>query len=168
MTSSTTSTTSTTLTTTITYSYGGNVGTSVSVTTGYPIYLCAAGGGSGASYTVDDSNGGYNPVGHTSSNVCSDTGATTIAGIGVSSSAYTIANCTVSTTNKFTVSTSGSFVAILIANGYLGGSVSLPSGCSVLAEPTYGYSQAYVIGCNSMAAGTYAVTLNIATGGTPL
>ena len=163
----------------------------VSLPKGYNVYLCAA----GANYTfatsppaiswivmqnaTDPSPGVGASVGYQTSRNCTayTTGATapglTMAGLGMNFTnglyVSNAANSSRSGSVSYTVSTSGSFVAVLIAAGYYGFSAMPTAGCTTqtvtVINSTGGFHSAYIATCQNVASGTYTASAHISHAG---
>ncbi|MCL5429948.1 MAG: hypothetical protein M1504_00535 [Candidatus Marsarchaeota archaeon] len=169
---------------TITDTYLGNIipgssgqtTASITLTSGYSEYFCEAVLGwfySSTSVSIDqlaETSGGakYGIIGHQTSNTCTFTqtqsGADMVlAGIGVSSSTYSILSsgtlAASPNTIAYTVSTPSTFVIIMLISVYSGTSFStLPSGCSIVVSkvdpPIY---SDYILACPQQPTGPYSV-----------
>jgi PGF-pre-PGF domain-containing protein len=181
----------------VSFSTGGVYGDanpeSVTLPTGYKLYICAA----GANYTFATSSpavswtpdinappgasilGSANAsVGHQTSNVCEayTTGAQfpglAIAGIGLNQTRYKVySNAVGYSTNaslSYTVATSNSFIVLAGAAGYYNfTTITLPAGCQmqVRKDNLDTYETAFIATCQNAAAGTYMLSANLSNYG---
>ncbi|MEM4098991.1 MAG: PGF-pre-PGF domain-containing protein, partial [Candidatus Micrarchaeaceae archaeon] len=167
---------------------------SVTLPTGYRLYLCAAGANwtfstSGTAFTwVQDEgappgapvNDGENAsIGHQSGNVCSayTTGARypglAVAGIGINASYYKFYGNSSSNSSSaslaYTVTSANSLVVIMGAAGYyeFSAAPTLPTGCALntMVNNTDNFESAFVAVCPSASSGTYTVTESLSSTG---
>jgi PGF-pre-PGF domain-containing protein len=177
----------------VSYSKGGVYGDvspeSVTLSSGYKLYICAA----GANYTFATSAPAFSwtadilappganalgnanaSVGHQTSNVCSayTTGAThhglAVAGIGLNQKRYVLftkaSGSSTSTSLSYTVTTSNSFVVLAGAAGYYNfTTITLPSGCSmqVRKDNIDKHETAFIAACQNAASGGHTLSASL-------
>ncbi|WP_203134502.1 PGF-pre-PGF domain-containing protein [Candidatus Micrarchaeum sp.] len=161
---------------------------SLTLPTGYNLYLCAA----GANYTfakrspiswvaLQNASGPSSPpaaasIGYQTSNICKASVPTkkrndyylglAIAGMGLNLTHYSFygaaANSSAATTLNYPVNVNGSFVTILVASGYYGlsGLPTIPNTCITqqITTNSTSYESAYIATCKDAAPGNYTVS----------
>jgi len=177
----------------VSYSTGGVYGDanpeSVTLPSGYKLYICAA----GANYTFATSSPAFSwtanilappgatalgsanaSVGIQTSNICSayTTGAQypglAVAGIGLNQTRYTLftsaSGSSSSASLSYTVATSNSFVVLAGAAGYYNfTTITLPSGCSmqVRKDNIDTFETAFIATCQNAASGSYTLSASL-------
>lgn len=175
----------------VTTGTAGASSASITLPSGYRLYLCGAGANytfatSGTAFTWTQdvgapsgapiNNGENASIGHQSSNICTayTTGATdpglALAGIGINQIYYTLYSNATAKSHKsslsYTVSTSNSFVVILADAGYYNFTAVTPSSSTCVKQQfvnnSDSYESAYVATCQNQASGSYTVAATTA------
>ena len=163
--------------------YSSSTPLSITMKSGYPLYICAVGAiyflattnptSWTPSVTATGPNSASNPAasaGFQTSNTCTASTAgspapdMSLVGIGVNAKSYTAytaaANSATADSLTYTVSKSGSFVVIIGASGVSPSSFDIPSGCSLVnsIENPDAADSAYVAVCQNQTVGTYTAS----------